>query len=92
MIYRFWNAFFRIARFSGSNPNQLQTAEGEHNYRQRQNQPIPAGGEETTVAPEVVDTGFLAAVPRKQQPQAKADHTDDRQHFNQRKPELGFTI
>ncbi len=42
--------------------------------------------------PQVVDSGPLAAVAGEQQPQAKADHPDNRQHLDQRKPELRFAI
>ena len=42
--------------------------------------------------PQIVDGRPLAAVARKQQPQAKADHADNRQHFNERKPEFGFAV
>ena len=82
----------RIARFSRGDANQLQPAEGEHNDRQRQDQPFPAGRQKAAVLPQVVDACTLAAVTGEQQPQAKADHADNRQHLNQRKPELGLAI
>ncbi|MNP45169.1 hypothetical protein D3C76_1390690 [compost metagenome] len=72
----------RILRFGGGNADQLQPTKGEHDHRQRQHQPFPAGGEETAVLPEVVDGCPLAAVSGEQQPQAKADHADDRQHLD----------
>ena len=92
LVDRFRNAFVRIARFSSGDANQLQTAKGEHNDRQREDQPFPASRQEAAVLPQVVDRCTLAAVAGEQQPQAKADHADNRQHLDQRKPELGLTI
>ena len=92
LIDRFRNAFLRIARFSGRNPDKLKPAKGEHNDCQRHDKPVPAGRQEAAVFPQVVDVRTLAAMTGEQQPQTKADHPDNRQHFYQRKPELGFTV
>ena len=53
---------------------------------------MPAGGEEAAVFPQIIESGFAAAVAAKQHPQAKGNHADNRQHFYQRKPELRFAI
>ena len=82
----------RVARFSGSDTNQLQPAEREHDHRQRKDKPLPAGRQEPPVLPQVVDRGTLTAMTREQQPQAKTNHADNRQHLDERKPELGFTV
>lgn len=92
LVDRFRNAFVRIARFSRGDANQLQPAEGEHNDRQREDQPFPSSRQEAAVLPQVIDRGALAAVAGEQQPQAKADHADNRQHLDQREPELGLAI
>ena len=92
LVDRFWNALFRVLRFSGGDADKLQPAEGEHDHRQRQDKTVPAGGEEAAVFPQVVEPGFAAAVAAKQHPQAKGNHADNRQHFYQRKPELRFAI
>ena len=92
LVNRFRNAFVRVMRFRGGDANQLQPAEGEHDHCQREDQPFPAGRQEAAVLPEVIDRGALAAVAGEQQPQAEADHADNRQHLDQRKPELGFAI
>ncbi len=92
LVYRLWNAFLRILRFCGSNPDKLKSAKGEHNHRQRQDQPVPAGGKKAVVTPQVINACMFPAVTGKQHPHAKTNHADNGQHFNQRKPEFRFAI
>ncbi len=53
---------------------------------------MPAGGKEAAVLPEVIDAGVFPTVAGKKQPEAKADHGDNRQHLDQGKPELHLTV
>ncbi len=92
LIHRFRNSGLRIARLGGGNADQLQAAKGEHDHRQGHNQFVPAGGEEAAMLPEVIEGGAFAAVAREEQPQAKADHRDNRQHLDQGKPELHLAV
>ncbi len=84
--------FSGFLRFGGGDADKLQPAEGEHDHRQRQNKSVPAGGEEAAVFPQIVEPGFAAAVAAEQHPQAEGNHADNRQHLDQREPELRFAI
>ncbi len=91
LISGFGNALLRIVCFSGGDPHQLQTTEGEHDDRHHHHQPRHAVRQEAALFPEVANGCLWATVAAEQQPAAKDDHRHHGNHFNNRKPELHFT-
>ncbi len=87
-----WNGFLRIFRFPGGDTDNLDTAISEHHHLQRHHHAEPAVAEEATVAPEVMDTGWLTAVANSPDDDAETghNHDDDGGDLEEGEPELQF--
>ena len=86
----FRNRLLRIFSFSGGDTNNLNPAVGKHHQLERENGAHNPLTEEAAVAPQVVNTGRLAAVADTPNDDAEArhNHDDDGQHFEEGEPEL----
>lgn len=91
LICGFRDALFRVVGFRGGDAHQLQTAEGEHNYRHHHHQAGHAVRQEPALLPKVAHGGLRAAVAAEQQPAAEDDHRYNGNHFDDGKPELHLT-
>ena len=87
------NGFLRVFGFPGGDPDDLNPAVGEHHHLERHHHAEPAVAEEATVAPEVMNTGWLAAVtdPPDDDAETGHNHDDDGGNLEEGEPEFQFT-